>query len=127
MQRLRTRGQFKAVLEGRPIARTPHFAWHCLRLDGTPSAAAASTLFPPGNSWLGALVPKRWARRAVRRNLIRRQIHALDEHCGMPTGSASVIRMHATFERSTYPSASSEALKRAVRAELRDLLGRGTR
>jgi ribonuclease P protein component len=127
MQRLRTRGQFKAVLEGRPIARTPHFAWHCLRLDGTPSAAAASTLFPPGNSWLGALAPKRWARRAVRRNLIRRQIHALGDGCDALADSASVIRLRAAFVHAAVPSASSDALKRAVRAELVELLARKSR
>lgn len=123
MQRLRTRGQFQAVLAVRPIARTPHFAWHRLGLD-PDSPAAARHAFPHGGAWLGALVPKRWARRAVRRNLIRRQIHALGESCGALADGASVIRLRAAFTPASFPSASSDALKRAVRTELLELLAR---
>lgn len=126
MQRLRTRGQFRAVLATRPIARTPHFAWHRLGWDADLPTKAGHA-FPHGGAWLGALVPKRWARRAVRRNLIRRQIHALGDGCGAFADGASVIRLRAAFAPPAFRSASSDALKRAVRAELIELLARKPR
>ena len=123
MQRLRTRDQFQAVLAVRPIARTPQIAWHRLGLD-PDSSTTAGPAFPRGGAWLSALVPKRWARRAVRRNLIRRQIHALGDGCGALADGASVIRLRAAFAPAAFQSASSDALKRAVRAELIELLAR---
>ena len=126
MQRLRTRAQFQAVLAARPIARTPHFAWHRLGFAAA-LATPADPAFPHGDAWLGALVPKRWARRAVRRNLIRRQIHALGDGCGALADGASVIRLRAAFAPAAFQSASSDALKRAVRAELVELLARKSR
>jgi ribonuclease P protein component len=126
MQRLRTRAQFQAVLATRPIARTPHFAWHRLDFAMDPPAPAGAAV-PHGGAWLGALAPKRWARRAVRRNLIRRQIHALGDGCDALADSASVIRLRAAFVHAAFPSASSDALKRAVRAELVELLARKSR
>ncbi|WP_373368279.1 ribonuclease P protein component [Ottowia beijingensis] len=65
------------------------------------------------------MVPKRWARRAVTRNAIRRQIHAVGESLQPPLAAdAHLVRLRAGFARSQFPSASSTALKAAVRAEL---------
>ncbi len=69
--------------------------------------------------WLGAVLPKRLARRAVTRNLLRRQIRAaLDRHLpGLPPG-LWVVRLRAGFERAQFLSAASELLRHAARAEL---------
>ena len=62
------------------------------------------------------------ARRAVTRNAIRRQIHAVGESLQPPLAAdAHLVRLRAGFARSQFPSASSTALKAAVRAELLQL------
>ena len=74
---------------------------------------------------VGALTPERWAKRAVTRNLIRRQIHAVSrefEKGLKPT--AYVVRLRATFNPQKFVSASSDVLKHAVRDELKQLFGR---
>ena len=120
VKRLRTRAQFQALLAHRPTARTRHFSLHRLGV----SDAGSNPLFGPSDvTWLGAMVPKRWARRAVTRNAIRRQIHAVGELALAGRGGAHLIRMHSGFPVSDYPSASSRALKCAVRDELCVLLG----
>lgn len=125
MQRLRTRAQFQALLAERPVARTPHFAWHRLReLAPAQAASPADWSAAPHGPWLGALVPKRWARRAVTRNAIRRQVHALGAARLAALPGAHLIRLRAAFPADAFPSASSRALKRAVRAELEQLLAR---
>ncbi|XAH26343.1 ribonuclease P protein component [Xylophilus sp. GW821-FHT01B05] len=129
MQRLKTRPQFQAVLAGGIVSRTPHFALHRLVLNaGLPVGGdtPATPLFAPlDDVWLGALVPKRWARRAVTRNAIKRQIYTVGGDTGgrLPR-AAYVVRLRSTFDRAQFVSASSDALKRAVRAELQQLLGR---
>ena len=121
IQRLRTRPQFQAVLASAPVAKTPHFALHRLVLD---PAEGPNALFPAAGPWLGVLIPKRWARRAVTRNAIRRQIYAT-----APTGeglpaAAHVVRLRGAFDPKQFVSARSDALKRAVRAELLALWSR---
>ncbi|QNP47398.1 ribonuclease P protein component [Diaphorobacter aerolatus] len=72
--------------------------------------------------WLGAMVPKRWARRAVTRNAIKRQIYAagaaFEQQLPM---AAHVVRLRSTFDRKQFPSATSDALRLAVRKELEQL------
>ncbi len=74
---------------------------------------------------MGAMTPKRWARRAVTRNTIRRQIYAVSMafEAQLPA-AAHVVRLRAAFDRREYTSASSEPLKKAVRAELQTLFKR---
>jgi ribonuclease P protein component len=125
MQRLKTRAQFQAVLAGATVARTAHFALHRCPLDAAPGAAA---LFAAPDAWVGALVPKRWARRAVTRNAIKRQIYntvtvAATSETALPH-AAHVVRLRAGFDRRQFASASSDRLKAAVRAELGLLLKR---
>ncbi|WP_398501515.1 ribonuclease P protein component [Variovorax sp.] len=124
MQRLKTRAQFQAVLAGATVARTAHFALHRCALDSESSAQ----LFASDDVWLGAMVPKRWARRAVTRNAIKRQIYSVSAlpHAGLPR-AAHVVRLKAAFDRKEFVSASSERLKRVVRAELELLLERAAR
>ncbi|MGR4868532.1 ribonuclease P protein component [Variovorax sp. LARHSF232] len=127
MQRLQTRAQFQAVLAGSTVARTPHFALHRCALEGPARAGepAAPALFEPAAAWLGAMVPKRWAKRAVTRNAIKRQIYNVSAgfEAAMPQ-AAYVVRLRSGFDRKVFPSATSDALKAAVRAELHQLFER---
>ncbi len=71
------------------------------------------------------MVPKRWARRAVTRNLIKRQIYAVSAQFEPKLPSmAFVVRLRAGFDRSRFISASSDQLKQVVRAELNQLFTR---
>ncbi|MDN3919119.1 ribonuclease P protein component [Roseateles violae] len=78
----------------------------------------------PQACWLGAIVPKRHARRAVTRSLLKRQIRAaFDGQPELPPG-LWVVRLRAPFDSKLFPSASSEALRSAARSELSQLVGR---
>ena len=84
-----------------------------LLVDGQPEA-----------SWLGAIVPKRHAKRAVTRSLLKRQIRAaFNDLPGLPAG-LWVVRLRSPFDRKLFPSASSEALLAAAHDELAALVGR---
>ena len=77
----------------------------------------------PEGVWLGAVVPKRHAKRSVTRTLLKRQIRSAV--AGSEAALAAglwVIRLRAPFDRSHFVSAASDALKRAARAELQQLL-----
>lgn len=74
------------------------------------------------------MVPKRWAKRAVTRNLLRRQIYEIGrELAGTLPAAAMVVRLRSGFSRQQFPSAGSDALKRQARQELLQLFGRLTR
>jgi ribonuclease P protein component len=127
VQRLKTREQFQAVMAAGTVSRTTHFALHRCPLVAHDAAleAAQAPLCLPAEVWLGALIPKRWAKRSVTRNAIKRQIYAvsvLDE--SRLSVAAHVVRLRTTFDRKLFVSATSEALKSAVRAELQQLFER---
>ena len=131
VQRLKTRAQFQAVMAGSTVSRTVHFALHRVGLDAAPALAAgegplrSAPLFAVRDAWIGALIPKRWARRAVTRNAIRRQIYSVSLSLPSPLPAAAhVVRLRTGFDRAAFESASSPALKRAVRSELQDLFAR---
>lgn len=133
---------FERVLRIRSCVSSVHFALHYLSdqpgkgviravpvlqqhlsTGGTPAAAspvddaAASTL------WLGAVVPKRHARRAVTRTLIKRQIRvAMARHAEHLAAGLWVVRLRSPFDRVRFTSAASEHLKRAASAELEQVL-----
>ena len=74
---------------------------------------------------MGAMVPKRWAKRAVTRNAIKRQIYTLSASAEATLQvAAHVVRLRAAFDRALFVSASSEVLKAAVRSELQQLFVR---
>ena len=137
MQRLKTRPQFQAALACGIVARTPHFALHRTPLvpealapagvSVDPASRQPKPLFGVQDVWIGAMVPKRWARRAVTRNAIKRQIYQVGSSFGerLPP-AAHVVRLRATFDRSQFVSATSDVLKRAVRGELEQLFARVT-
>lgn len=71
------------------------------------------------------MVPKRWARRAVTRNAIKRQIYNISQRFeGRLQHAAHVVRLRSAFDRKQFTSASSEPLKLAVRLELEQLFVR---
>ena len=144
MQRLKTRPQFQAALSGGTVSRTPHFALHRLSLpessqnpDQQPvaddhvaqgtGASSSKPLFHPPQVWLGAMVPKRWARRAVTRNTIKRQIYAISAEFEIRLPCAAhVVRLRSEFDRRQFVSATSPLLKQAVRLELVQLFERAS-
>jgi ribonuclease P protein component len=136
VQRLKTRPQFQAALSGGTVSRTPHFALHRLNLperkplpefqaQETAKANEPKALFQSQEVWLGAMVPKRWARRAVTRNTIKRQIYAISAafEVRLPC-AAHVVRLRSEFDRRLFISATSPMLKQAVRLELEQLFER---
>ena len=132
MQRLKTRPQFQAVLAGAIVARTMHFALHRNALDVMNMQTVvskthdASEMFPLHDIWLGAMVPKRWAKRAVTRNAIKRQIYTVsNDFSPRVSDTGWVVRLRRDFSRKEFVSASSEALKQLVRSEVQALLQDG--
>lgn len=143
MQRLKTRPQFQAAMAGGTVSRTAHFALHRLVLGAQsqsaesqlpsgpgslPSVQRPQALFVMPDVWLGAMVPKRWARRAVTRNTIKRQIYAVGAtfEDRLPQ-AAHVVRLRAAFDRKQFVSATSDQLRQAVRAELVQLFAHAVR
>ena len=82
----------------------------------------------PKGHWLGSVIPKRMARRAVTRNLLRRQIRAVmgEQLSTLPAG-LWLVRLRAPFAREQFVSAASDSLRSLVRAELEQLFGRAAR
>lgn len=143
---------FERVLQTPSRSRTAHFALHHLAQppsgrpatasepklstvadrSGAPavdeSAGKAPLAAPPQALWWGAVVPKRHARRAVTRTLLKRQIRVCAEAAGSTlAGGLWVVRLRAPFDRQRFPSAASDALKAAARTELQALIGRAAR
>ena len=141
---LRNAQQFGTVMQqGQVIARSRHFMLHVLRWHQYALDMAAATkaeqpprqrmrstaIFPSGQAapaYSGAIVPKRWARRAVTRNLIKRQIRQamLAHPPALSDGLAVLVRQRAAFDPSRFVSASSSMLRAAVRQELAELLAK---
>ena len=126
-------------MAGGTVSRTTHFVLHRLALDTPVAAPAASpassctgpesyrpqALFAVQDVWLGALVPKRWAKRAVTRNTIKRQIYNVSAlfETRLPQ-AAHVVRLRTGFDRKQFISATSDVLKLAVRTELEQLFSK---
>ena len=138
VQRLKTRSQFQAVLAGDKVAATAHFVLHrCMLNTGNTGTASLDRtprdleprilLFASTGVWLGAMVPKRWAKRAVTRNTIKRQIYNVSSEFEPALQvAAHVVRLRSAFDRARFFSASSDALKLAVRKELVQLFSNAT-
>lgn len=108
------------------MARTVHFALHQAALEApTTDQRHVAPLWPraaaPG-VWVGAMVPKRWAKLAVRRNAIKREIYRtanqFEPH--LPV-LAYLVRLRASFNREQFVSATSPLFKQALRRELHGL------
>jgi ribonuclease P protein component len=91
-----------------------------------PVETPTSTIGP--DRWLGLVVPKRHAKRAVTRTLVKRQIRNVAAACAPQLEPGLwVVRQRSPFDPKQYPSAASDALKEAARAELRALFDRAVR
>ena len=122
IERLQTRPQFQVALAGKTVSKTAHFALHRAPLpvaEAAPEGGFSRPLFRTEGVWLGAMVPKRWAKRAVTRNAIKRQIYAISaEFTPRLQAQAHVVRLRSSFDPRQFISARSEVLRCAVRAEL---------
>jgi ribonuclease P protein component len=142
MARLVASADFERVLGSRSRAHTPHFAVHHLPVADAGGRSPSSSPAPSDLSTdsrksgerpvddssaepvrrLGAVVPKRHARRAVTRSLLKRQIYAAaGRHAADLAGGLWIVRLRAPFDRSRFVSAASTALRDVARAELDDL------
>ena len=106
------------------MAATAHFFLLHRKFPATSALESLGTsrsvpLFKPTEVWIGAMVPKRWAKRAVTRNAMKRQIYNVSLHFedDLPA-AAYLVRLRTGFDSRVYASATSQVLKQAVRREL---------
>jgi ribonuclease P protein component len=141
--RLIHKADFERLMSAPVWSRSTHFALHHLaqrptvtarRLPTAGTAKISTDLSETGSRpvdnkpaglWAGAVVPKRHARRAVTRNLIKRQVRqAFERHePGLPQG-LWLVRLKRMYAAPEFVSARSERLAEAARAELEELLRR---
>lgn len=154
IRRLVRSADFERVLRTRTQANSAHFAVHHVADGPSVSVSPRAKVVVPARSadlstglealailpvedfavsapaavWLGAVVPKRHARRSVTRTLLKRAIRsAVGGHGEALARGLWVVRLRAPFDRSSFPSAASDALKRAARDELEQLLASAAR
>lgn len=121
--RLRDPAQFKLGMDQKVVAKSAHFALHAPTAAQASDSEIPTTMANHGPTHLiGAVIPKRWAKRAVTRNAIRRQIYQAWAHWlkSLPAGM-HVVRLKNGFDAKQFHSASSKAFKTAVRTELNQL------
>jgi ribonuclease P protein component len=141
--RLAQTADFQRLLAAPIRSRSAHFAVHHVASGPAPTGRLAvhgsSTDLStdsadlieravdkmPTGHWLGSVVPKRHARRAVTRNLLRRQIRqAMNEHQAALPAGLWLVRLRAPFDRQRFVSAASVDLRQVARAELQALFSR---
>ena len=116
-------------MAGGTVSRTAHFVLHRAAVPVAtdspgPASSGRQALFAVNEPSIGAVLPKRWAKRAVTRNGIKRQIYTVSASFEQQLPQmAHVVRLRTAFARAQYPSAWSDALKASVRAELLQLFG----
>jgi len=144
--RLLRKSDFERTLAVPPRSRSAHFAVHYLHAcPSTPKQgrqqAGASELCtghaPNGTGsvdnlvsghWLGHVLPKRHAPRAVTRNMLRRQVRAaLQRQQSQLRPGLWLVRLRQAFPAAQYPAADSAALRSAAALELDQLLARAAR
>lgn len=121
---------FQRALAVRPCARSEHFVLHHVAVPATsPDGSKLSTGPDPEPTLavedlrVGWIIPKRQARRAVTRNLVRRQMRAaFDRHADVLASGDWLLRLRAGFDAARFASPASDALRQAVRAELDSLM-----
>lgn len=141
--RLLRKSDFARVLAIPPCLRSTHFAVHHLQAwpsvpakrESERSKAKLCTDHAPvgldsvDNSvcgvWLGQVLPKRHARRAVTRNLLRRQVRAaVQRHEAALRPGLWLVRLRQPFSTRHFRSAGSGTLRAAAANELNGLLAR---
>ncbi|MFM2342482.1 MAG: hypothetical protein RLZZ592_2135 [Pseudomonadota bacterium] len=136
----------------RPCARTAHFMVHHLSpCSSAPSDASVEEAAGvvdksvdksvdesvdkvvekrsgPPVLRLGLVVPKRHARRAVTRTIVKNQLRdAMRRHLPHLAAGDWVLRLRAPIDRSRFPSARSDALAIELRGEIDRLLADAVR
>jgi ribonuclease P protein component len=141
--RLLRKCDFERTLAVPPHSRSAHFAVHYVpaRPSPTPKSmqkldrARLCTERPPVCTgsvdnhvlgwWLGSVIPKRHARRAVTRNMLRRQVRAaMERHESDLRPGLWLVRLRQPFSPQQYRSADSGVLRAAAACELDRLLAR---
>jgi ribonuclease P protein component len=126
----------KALLSAPALAKTRHFVlqaptlmpiFAALSTDGAParndSVDIRASLQPLG---VALVVPKRHAKRAVTRNLIKRHMReVLQRHVPQWRTGRLLIRQRAPFDPGLFRSAASPELSAVLRTELDQLLEQG--
>jgi ribonuclease P protein component len=147
MDRIVHKADFERVLATRSRSRSAHFALHHLIAAPAPRVWQDKTVIDTELStssapncpqavddlpepvlnglWFGCVVPKRHARRAVTRTLLKRQVRSAFQRLG-PTLPAGLwlVRLRAPFAKQDFISARSVLLATAARTELEALLAR---
>lgn len=137
------KADFERLLASPTRSRSAHFAVHHLlsgpsgpqRVQSVPTARELSTDEQQASTrsvdnylvgcWLGTVIPKRHARRAVTRNLLRRQIRAaMLRHVDRLPKGLWLVRLRMSFATQQFPAAASQALCRQAAGELDQLLTR---
>ena len=141
LERLVHKADFERLLAARSRLRSAHFALHhvaggpaapkkparCMLNTELSTGTVGNPPKPVENSlarhWLGCVVPKRHARRAVTRTLIKRQMRSVFErHTQGLASGLWLLRLSQGFAVSEFVSARSAPLALAVRSELESLL-----
>jgi ribonuclease P protein component len=137
------KADFERLLGTRSRTRSAHFAIHHVNAGpSVPAKPQKKVLAPelsteleqlgpqavddlPKAVWLGCVVPKRHAKRAVTRNLIKRQIReAFGRHESKLPRGLWMVRLVGMFSPAQFVSARSESLAVAARTEIETLLAR---
>jgi len=112
--RLLKTDEFSSVFRLRPWRRSAHFVVY-----GRETGGAAR---------LGLVIGKKFAPRAVTRNLVRRIAReAFRVRCMQFDGYDVLLRLHTRFDRKALPSAASTPLKALCRTEIEMLLDKAAR
>jgi ribonuclease P protein component len=124
----------KALLSAPTVAKTAHFVLQAapqrqllqelptgVAPDRTESVDNSVSVTPKAIPSLGLalVVPKRHAKRAATRNLVKRQMReAVRGRCAEWAGRQVLIRQRSAFSPQQFHSAASNTLRAAVRSEL---------
>ena len=149
MRRILRSDDFRRVMSATSKVKTSHFVLQYLRaepssfsrpetigsevvdLSTTASRSVARAVddssksystSEPRDAWLGVVVPKRYAKRAVTRSLLKRRMYfdvEMEQRSDSLQLGLWVLRLRAEFDRSFFTSATSDALSHAIDAELR--------
>lgn len=126
LKRIKAWAQFQQLMKHPPVARSKHFVVHRGEASGQGCEKANlqdNAVYHVKGLCLAALLPKRWAKRAVTRNAMRRQIYdafALQQDKLVPV--PHLVRLRATMGSGAFTSAGADPLKTAVRQEIDQLL-----
>jgi ribonuclease P protein component len=140
--RIQRAADFERLLKTTSRARSPLFALHHMASEPSQPAKPLKLSQPelstgdaplahklvddhpatPSGHWLGLVVPKRLAKRAVTRNLVRRLARAsleaqLSSGQPLPAGLWA-LRLRAPIDKKQFPSAKSDALRAVLRDDL---------